>query len=266
MSEIKRNLRFIGTLISLRARRLMAFRLSFFAGSIVDSSLFITWLLMFSAIYGRVDGIGGWSRGEMTIFIGTYSLLNALNMTLYFFGVIGLPGKIKSGDLDHYLTKPVSPLLRLTFEKVDLGSAPLILVSVLIILAGVAEANVAVTLCTALGYIALVLCMCVLYYDLELILRTIPFFVISASSIERLEGAAFEVCMRVPGTLFTRGFKILFYYIAPYGVMATVPAQVLTGMATPGGVAQALGILIVFTAFSQWFFRFGLKHYKSASS
>ena len=41
----------------------------------------------------------------MVIFIGTFSLVNAVNMVVYFFGVNGISGKIRNGDIDLYLTK-----------------------------------------------------------------------------------------------------------------------------------------------------------------
>lgn len=60
----------------------------------------------------------------MILYIGTFSLINAVSMTICFFGLNGIPGKVQSGELDLYLTKPVSPLFRLTFENISPGSIP----------------------------------------------------------------------------------------------------------------------------------------------
>lgn len=244
----------------------MMYRLSFFGASFVDGSLFILWLLMFNAIYSHVDSIGGWNIGQTTIFLGSFSLLNAINMTIYFFGVLGIPGKIRSGELDHYLTKPVDPLLRITFENINLGSAPLILLSIGIIVYGLSLTEIKVSAAIVLLYTLFILLMAVLYYDMEVIIRTIPFFVISATSVERLEAAAMDLCMRVPGVLFRGIFKALFYFILPYGIMATIPAQILTSSVSPAMTSLSAGIVIIFTVFTLWFWKFGLKHYKSASS
>lgn len=244
----------------------MMYRLSFFGATFVDGSLFILWLLMFNAIYSQVDSIGGWSRGQVTIFLGTFSLLNAISMTFYFFGAVGIPGKIKSGELDHYLTKPVNPLLRLTFENINPGSAPLILLSIGIIAYGVSLEGMTVSPGTFILYIVFIFLMAVLFFDMQVILRTIPFFVISAASIEKLESAIVELCMRVPGVLFEGMFKVLFYFILPYGIMATIPAQIITNSVSGIMIVVSIIIVVLFTAFTLWFWRFGLKHYKSASS
>lgn len=261
-----RNLRFILTLFKMKLSRTMMYRLSFFGATFVDGSLFVLWLLMFNAIYSQVDSIGGWNRGQTIIFLGTFSLLNAINMTIYFFGVVEIPWKIKNGDLDHYLTKPINPLLRVTFENINLGSVPLILLSIGIIAYGISLVGISVSTGTLLLYILFIILMAILYYDMEVIIRTIPFFVISATSIERLEGAAMDLCMRVPGVLFNGIFKVLFYFILPYGIMATIPAQIITNSVSSIMIATSAVIVAVFTVFALWLWRFGLRHYKSASS
>ena len=137
MKNLKKNLRVLREMLYLRFHGLTVFRLDFFAPFFIDGSLFIIQLLAFGVIYSNIDMIGNWHQGEMILYIGTFSLLNAINMTVYFFGVTGIPGKVKSGELDLYLSKPVSPLYRLTFEHISPGSIPLILMSICIIAYGV---------------------------------------------------------------------------------------------------------------------------------
>jgi ABC-2 type transport system permease protein len=260
------NLRFILLLIKLKLTRMMMFRLSFFGAFFADGSLFVMQILSFAAVYSRVDSVGGWSRGQMLIFIGTFSLINAFNMVIFFFGISGIPGKIREGGLDLYITKPVNPLLRLTFENVNPGSLPLVVLSILIVLYGIRTAGLAPGPVTVLAYAGLVVLMTLLWYDMELIIRTIPFFTVSLYAIERLEGEMLNLNFKVPGVLYKGVFKIVFYFLAPYGIMATVPVQLLSGVLSPGGLLHALGITAVFTAFAFWFWGFGLRHYKSASS
>lgn len=260
------SMRFIIALIKLKLSRMMVFRLSFFGAFFVDGSMFLIQLLLYQAIYAQVDTIGGFSRGEMIIFIGTFSLINALNMILFFFGTNDIPNKIKSGELDHYLTKPVNPLLRITFESVDPGSIPLAIASVILILFGSMKLKVHVSFGTFLLYFLYVLLMTLLWYDLQVITRTIPFFTISATNIDRMSDTILELCLKIPGTLFQGIYKIFFYLILPYGIMATLPTELLAGKLTLIGFLYGCLIVTVFTVFTLWFWNFGLRHYKSASS
>lgn len=264
--SIKRNLKIMYMLLKMKLQRNMAYRLSFFGVCFADGSLFLMQILMFSAIYSQVESIGGWDRNQMLLFIGTFSLLNALNMALYFFGVISMPHKIKSGELDLYITKPVNTLFHLSFENMDMGSVPLVFASIGIILYAAANMDTGVTALTVIGYIFLVMIMLVLYYDMEVILRTIPFFVIQSTSIERFEEGVLTLCMRIPGILFKGAFKVLFYLILPYGIMATIPTQFFSGMLSPAGFIYSITVVAVFTAFTMAFWKFGLRNYKSTGS
>ncbi len=263
---MNKSLRFIAVLLKMKLSHMMVFRISFFGGFFVDSSLFLLQLLMFNAIYSQVDSIGEWSKGQMLIFVGTFSLLNAINMTVYFFGVNGIPSKIKSGDFDHYLTKPINPLLRLTFENINLGSAPLVLFSIGIVIYGMSVQGGSASPAACLLYVIFILLMALLYYDMEVLIRTLPFFVISTDSIEQLECAMFDLCMKIPGVVFKGIFKLIFYFILPYGIMATIPAQIITESISPVGIIYAAIVVILFTVLALRFWKFGLRHYKSASS
>lgn len=263
---MRRQLRILGMLFRMKLSRNMAFRFSFFGVLFVDGSLFLIQLLMFSSIYAHVGSIGGWKKGEMLIFIGTFSLINALNMALFFFGVITIPGKIKSGELDLYITKPVKTLMYLSFESMDLGSVPLIFASIGILLYGAGSLDHPASAFAVMGYVLLTLLMLILWYDMMVLIRTIPFFTVQASSVERMEGEVISLCLKIPGTFFTGGFKVLFYLLLPYGIMATVPAQFLAGTLTMEGGLYGVGVVVAFSAMTRALWRLGLKHYKSASS
>lgn len=262
---MKSNIRFILALFKLRLSRMMMYRLSFFGASFVDGSFFIIWLLMFNAIYSQVDSIGGWTKGQTVIFLGTFSLLNAFIMIFSFFGVITIPGKIISGEMDLYLTKPINPLFRLSFENINPGSLPLVPLSIGIIAYGIRLQGIQVKAGSWVLYMIYIMLMTILYYDLEVIIRTIPFLVISAG-VERIEDAALNLCMRIPGVVFKGVYKFVFYFILPYGIMATIPTQIITESLSASMLLLAAAIVLFFTVFTLWFWRFGLRHYKSASS
>lgn len=166
---MKNNIRFIWLLFKMKLHRQLMYPISFFGVTLVDGSLFLPWLLMFETIYSQVESIGGWSRGQTIIFLGKFSLLNAINATIYFFGVLDIPKKIRDGELDHYLTKPVNPLLRITFENSNIDSAPLILLSIGIVVYGLSLTGISIRVGTGLLYVFFVLLMVVLYYDIMLL-------------------------------------------------------------------------------------------------
>lgn len=263
---MKHDLKFIKELIKLRMSHIMTFRLGFFGPFFIDSTFFLVQILAFEAIYSHVDRIRGWGHGEIIIFVGTFSLIDALNMIIYFFGVLSIPEKIRTGEMDLYLTKPVSPLLRITFEKVNPGSVPLLLFSACVIAYGVKEGGAGVSLAGMAKYGIMVLLMTLLYYDMELILRSFSFFMLSVDNLMKIENTAVELCLKIPGTAFQGIYKVIFYCILPYGLIATLPAQALTGMLSVQGMLFGIGITGIFTVLAQKLWKHGIHHYESAGS
>lgn len=250
-------------MIRLRFQKLMMFRLGFFGPFFVDGSLFAVQLLVFQAVYSRIDRIGGWGKGEMIIYIGSFSLLNAVNMVIYFFGTISIPYKIKSGEMDLYLTKPVSPLFRISLEQINPGAVPLVIMSLCMIGYGIRQAGLALSVSGAAAYCFWLLLMQILYYEMEVIIRSASFFLVSTARMERLEEAGLELCMQLPGIAFYGIYKVVFCVFLPYGIMATIPVQSLIGEINMRIAAHGLLVIAAFTGITGIVWRQGIRHYHS---
>lgn len=266
IKNLKKNGRVLRELVLLRFHGLMVFRLDFFGPFFVDGSLFMIQLMAFAAVYSNVDQIGGWGIGEMILYIGTFSLLNAVNMTIYFFGVNGIPGKVRSGELDLYLTKPVSPLFRLSFENISPGSVPLVLMSICIIAYGAGHLQGAITGKAIAAYLFWIAVMQILYYEMEVIIRSVSLYIVSTARMEQLEEAGISLCMKLPGIAFYGVYKVIFYLILPYGVMATLPVQSLIGEMDLQLACYGIFIVLLFSLLTGVIWKKGLRHYNSASS
>ena len=244
---MKKNLRVIRELVKIRFHNLMVFRLDFFSPFFADGCLFLVQILVFQTIYANVETIGTWEKGEMILYIGTFSLLNAISMTVCFFGLIGIQNKVISGEMDLYLTKPVSPLLRLSFEKVDPGSIPLVLMSLCIIGYGAMICRARIDARSILTYSFWVIVMEILYYEMEVLMRAISFYVISNARLIQLEEACLDLCMKLPGIAFYGIYKVIFYMLLPYGIMATLPVQQMVGEMNWRLGLWGLLLVVVFT-------------------
>lgn len=264
--SIRKHYRVFKELVKLRFHRLTVFRLDFFAPFFVDGSLFLAQLLVFGAVYANVDSIGTWGRAEMILYIGTFSLLNAVSMTVCFFGLTGIPGKIVNGEMDMYLSQPISPLFRLTFEKINPGSIPLILMSLCLIGWGVRTGETAVGWSQVGAYVFWVCVMEILYYDMEVLMRAVSFYMVSNARLVQLESACLDLCMKLPGIAFYGVYKFVFYYLLPYGIMATLPVQSLIGELMGREALGGIGVVTVFTGFTCFVWTKGIKRYNSASS
>lgn len=106
----------------------------------------------------------------------------------------------------------------------------------------------------------------VLYYCMEVLIRSIAFYFVSSARMEQLEEAGLELCMNLPGIAFYGIYKVIFYCILPYGIMATLPVQSLTGELTPLKAVYGTGLVCAFIGITALVWTKGIRHYNSASS
>lgn len=138
--------------------------------------------------------------------------------------------------------------------------------SVLIVMYGIHQGNVLVQPSNIMNYIYMVIIMTILWYEMEIIIRSLAFFVVSTNHITKVEEAGMELCMKVPGVAFKGAFKFLFYCILPYGIMATFPTLSLTGDGTMNMMLYGTGIVILFGGIARLLWKMGVKHYNSVNS
>ena len=165
-----------------------------------------------------------------------------------------------------YLTKPVNPLLRITFEKINPGSIPLLAFSACIIAYGVKEIDMGFSWSNIIKYLFLVFMMTILYYDMELLIRCCAFFVFSVNNLTKIEETAIDLCLKIPGIAFYGIYKFIFYCVLPYGIIATLPTQALIGALSVKGLFFGAAIVCIFTFFALSFWSYGVHRYESASS
>jgi ABC-2 type transport system permease protein len=70
---------------------------------------------------------------------------------------------------------------------------------------------------------------------------------------------------RYPGDIFRGVGKIIFTFIIPIGIIATVPASILTGRIGLGFAVTALFVGSLFLSIGLWVWRRSIEHYSSAS-
>lgn len=263
---MRRYFKLFFTLLKFKISRRMVYSYDFWSAFFADIILFLVQLLTFSTIFNQVDKIGSWGINEVIVFIGTFTIVDGLAMATYFFGIISIPEKIRTGALDIYITKPVNTLFYVAYDNMNPGSFLVALSGLLIVAYGVIGLGIKLTLIRILGYAVLVILMYSLMFSLMLIIRTAAFWFIRIDSLMDIENQVIEFAFRVPGVVYKGVMKIILWIIVPYGLIATVPTQFLTGILSGQYWVLAIGVSAGFFILSVLIFNRGLSVYSSASS
>ena len=180
--------------------------------------------------------------------------------------MISIPEKIQTGELDLYLTKPVNPLLRITFEKSESRRHTASDIQCMYHWIWSERKRNESFLCEChwiFGYGS---------FDDDTILRygasatVFCLFVFSVNNLMKIENTAMDLCMKIPGIAFDGIYKLFFYFILPYGVIATLPTQALIGALSAKGLIFGAAIVCIFTFIALFFWTYGVHRYESASS
>jgi len=264
MKNIRHTFNVILTLAKMQVSKSMIYRYSFWGAFLCDTSMFLIQLLIFKVI--AQDGhIGSWNVYHLTVFIGTYMALDGLYMATYFFGLIELPWKIRSGNLDLIIIKPVSTLFYAAFSSLNLGSILQFITGLIVVFYGAVKLHV-FYVPHIIQFIIIFTLMYVLMFLLMLCIRCLSFWMTKINSFAMLEDTLIDFSFKLPSPAIRGGWRIVLFAVLPYGLMANMPSEAIFGEFSIRKWCLCIGVVAFFSLLAFVLWKFGRCHYDSASS
>jgi ABC-2 type transport system permease protein len=131
---------------------------------------------------------------------------------------------------------------------------------------GAVKLGIEISAMKILGYIFLLFIMYIILYNLMVLLRCCSFWFTKVDNINKLENELVNFSFRVPGIMYKGISKVIFYFILPYGLIATIPTEFFTGTMNITGWIISISVCMVFTLLRRLVWKKGLRRYSSASS
>ena len=247
--------------------REMQFKVNFLLWIVVELLWFALQLAFMQVLYSQTDSIGGWTRWQVILLVGVSNLIQQLFTAIFLTNVNDLSEHVRTGKLDFMLLLPVNTRFLISFRKVDLGSfINASFAGVVIVYAGL-QLGLHPTIAQLLGFALVCVAGISVHYSIMFLLATIAFSTVRAQGILTGYYNLFNIA-RLPDGAFRRGaFKAVFTFVLPMLLVANVPAKTLMGFpSAPSQIALLLAMSAVCFAVSEFFWRWSLKRYTSASS
>ncbi len=229
--------------VAISFRNMSEFRIDFFT-SVVHSLIYQAIFIVFwkSVLSFTGQNLGEWRFPDLVILSGFTLVSNSI--MLWFSGLLRLPQKVLKGELDKYLSKPVSPLFALVAEEVNaLPSAQRMLSAILI----VGGACLYFGIRPALGNVLLSLLLMVLGCFVMLLVQgwiaMLTFWWGDVSYLNSLVGITGDY-ERYPINLFPLGVRWFLTWIIPIGAISTFPALVFLGKGESAAVYFGIAALL----------------------
>ncbi len=250
--------------IKFSASKLMEFRLDFAFRIFMDVIFAFINIFFFKILFLHTNTLGGLTEPQIMVFVATHLFIDALIMTFLANNIWFLPHYINRGDLDYYVTRPVSPQFFLFFRDISVSSFINLILNIGILIWAL-SLNTNYELPNIFKYVFLFINGVTLYFCFRMLFILPVFWVQSSRGFDE----AFynlEVVAERPDTIFKGFTKKIFSSIIPMAIIASYPTRALFGKLENWELINAFGVTLFFFILMQLMWRAGLKSYTSASS
>lgn len=244
----------------------MEYRFNFIGNMAMEVGYLFVKLSYVVVVYRTGVSINGLSPDEILLFIGTFVTLTGAYAGLYMINNFGLRGKIKDGDLDLLLTKPVSLQFMATLRQTDLTIFSVDAIAGLIMV-GIAWARLRIpfNILTVGGYAGFMLISAVVSYSLFLIPQILSFWFTNTSSIAEISDSFWDF-NNMPMDIYNRWIQQIGIFVIPIFVVTNFPSMFLLHKMPPAYLAWAFLLPVLLLMIVRMLWKTGLGNYSSASS
>lgn len=248
-----------------------AYRSTYFAGIVGQwlsyGATFATLFIMVSSF----DSLSGWTADEVLLLYGISILSYSIGAAFFFTPSTGLSGKIRSGEFDASLTKPLHPFVHEMFTGFNLGYISHFTLSVGVIVFALVRVGFSCTVWNLLRLVVVVLGAALIQAAALIASSVVSFFTVNENPVLDFLLFNMKKFTDYPITVYPRGIQFLLTFILPFAFMNFYPGSLLLGKAAPQGFPAVLpyctpvvGLICFILSVLLW--NWGLNHYKSTGS
>jgi ABC-2 type transport system permease protein len=231
----------------------------------MDVIFYIIQFLFFKILYLHTPVLGGWNLDQMTLFVASFIFVDALHMTVFANNTWWFPIAINRGDLDYYLTRPVSSFFFLGFKEFAANSLINLLLATGLLFYFLSNYPHELSILKISVFFLMLLNGAFLYFMTFLIFLMSVFWTQSPRGFADVFYSAEKVFHR-PDGIFTGYFRRFFLHILPFSLMASYPVRYLISENTNYLLIELIlsSSFIYLVVYFLW--KKGLRDYSSASS
>jgi ABC-2 type transport system permease protein len=247
----------------------MAYRANFIVRIIVEVLWLGILLAFYRLIFDKTQSIASWSQDQYLFFIGCHYTLGGVIDTFFLENCTELSDLVRSGDLDHFLLRPIDEQFLVTCRRIDWATVPNIFLGMALMGLALWRLQWPFDPIRLVLFLLLSVSAVALAYSFLLMLCSTSLWFVRNQSLMELWWL-FTTLMRHPREIFkgkyATPFGRFFTFVVPVLLVVSVPAGTMVKVLEPGFVALTLAAGVVLLVVSRWFFRYALRSYRSASS
>ncbi|MGH8048460.1 MAG: ABC transporter permease [Chthoniobacterales bacterium] len=245
----------------------MSFKANFLLWMAVELLWFLGQIVFIEVIFSYTSSIGGWTKWEMVLLIGTHQVISQLFQALFFMNVSNIPELVRTGKMDFLLMLPVDAQFAASVKQFGLDSLVNVGVGLAFVATALWKLGVMPTAGQFVLYLVCIGCGVAVHYGVMLALAACSFWIVRAEGLIHGYFSLLSIG-RYPDVIYTGVFKFVFSWVLPVILVANVPARVLAKAAdSPGwSVLQLLAVTAAMLLATRAVWMSAVRSYGSASS
>lgn len=264
--SLKRHLTLYAALWKNSVTREMSFKGNFILWIVVELLWFGLQLSFVSVVFSQTDSVGTWTKWQMVLLVGASNFIQQLYQAFFLTNCTNLSELVRTGRMDFLLLLPVNSRFLVSLRVVDLGAFVNAVFGLAVMIFAAGKLNLHPTPAQLAGFGILCVVGVLIHYSLMFILATVCFWTVRAQGIVWGYYNLFNIA-RMPDEAFRSGFKAVFSFALPVLLVSNLPVRVLANkLVSPGALGALVGIGLVWAVVSEFFWRYSIRRYTSASS
>jgi ABC-2 type transport system permease protein len=268
MKNLKRYFTIYTALWKNSVAREMSFKGNFILWIFVELLWFGLQLALVGVIYSQTNSVGTWTKWQMVMLVGASSFIQQTYQAFFLINCTGLSELVRTGKMDFLLALPINTRFIVSTRQVDLGAFVNAAFAVGVMVFAAMKLHLHPTFAQFFGFVALCFVGIFIHYSLMFMLAAISFWTVRAQGIVWGYYNLFNIA-RMPDEAFSKApiFKAVFTFALPILLVSNVPTRTLVNtLHSPFWWILLLALGIVWALISEWFWRFSLRRYTSAST
>jgi viologen exporter family transport system permease protein len=243
----------------------MQYRVNFFIQLLQSVIALATGLIALSLVFDHTSELAGWSRPELLVVMGVYTLMGGVINAAIQPNMQRLMEEVQQGTLDYALTKPADAQVLVSVREFRFWNM------IDVVLGGVVLGRAVYLLqeqiggWQALGFAVALLMGAIMIYCFWLMLTSTAFWIVRVDEMVNLFQGVYAAG-RWPVSIYPPWLRAALTFLVPVAFAVTVPSEALTGRLTLLTMLGALALTIFLFLLARYIWKLGVRNYSGASA
>lgn len=242
----------------------LEYRANFSLRIFTDIIWYIMQLISFEVLFNYTPLIGEWNRTQMRVFLAVLFFVDSFYMVFYQENLDRFSDKVRKGELDLLLTKPIETQFLVSFQKMAVASFGNMIISLVFLVWTITQLPSVSTLGLFFFILSLPTSIAVVYSS-RFVFCCLNLIFVKSDSVQFLWFNVYRLGMR-PDSIYFPWLRFLLLSLVPMALIASVPSRFI--FEPPNWLlffwCLFIGPLMIYI--SNKFWKYCLQFYSSASS